>query len=548
MKKNDAMKICLSLVLFFITEAAFSQTKPSALPPINWQLMDWQKDGFPGISLEKAYSELLVKKKPLKKIIVAIIDDGFDSTHPDLAGMEWTNKKERPGNGVDDDGNGYVDDVHGWNFVGNVRRESLEEIREYIRMRGKFENVSDTMAIKADPQYAYWRIILAAKNDRINKMQGTGALIGELLNDFHTVQEYWSKKLSSDSVAFIHVKEAQPADADSKEVIARDFILTFKDKIKTIPDDTKILYLIKDVQHFYDENNLAVGVADTILKKNDAGYYRRTVMHDDPYSNHTKGYGNGNTFPDDVHGTECAGVVAALRNNGLGGNGITNSVAIMPLRINAMGHDADEWDKDVANAIRYAVDNGAQVVSMSFGKYYSPQKDWVREAVHYAAQKGVLLVHAAMNDANDTDSMVSYPQEYYSGSGKATNLINVGASTSDSSLVAAFSNYGKATVDVFAPGTDIYMPVPHRGYARDGGTSFACPMVAGLAAFIWSYYPQFTYQQVRKCIEASATPLTIMVTKPGTTTKVAFNSLSRTGGIVNAYKAIGEADKLARKK
>jgi cell wall-associated protease len=308
-----------------------------------------------------------------------------------------------------------------------------------------------------------------------------------------------------------------------------------------------MLTLIEALQPLYDENSLTLEVADTILKKNDAGYYRKTIMHDDPYSNNIKGYGNGNTFPDFQHGTECASIIAALRNNGIGANGITNSVAIMPLRINAMG-PADEWDKDVANAIRYAVDNGAQVINMSFGKYYSPQKKWVKESIQYAAQKGVLLVHGAMNDARNTDSTVSYPQEYYSANNKAPNLINVGASTFDSSLVAVFSNYGKATVDVFAPGTNIYVPGPHGRYIWGGGTSFACPMVAGLAALIWSYYPQFTYLQVRQCIEKSATPIDIMVIKPGTTDKVAFSSLSKTGGIVNAYKAIEEAEKIAGRK
>ena len=270
-------------------------------------------------------------------------------------------------------------------------------------------------------------------------------------------------------------------------------------------------------------------------------------MHDDPYINNTKGYGNGNTFPDDMHGTQCAGAIAALRNNDIGGNGITNSVSIMPLRINAMGHGCDEWDKDVANAIRYAADNGAQVISMSFGKYYSPQKQWVRNAVNYAKEKGVLLVHAAMNDSRNTDSIVSYPQEYYSATDNATNLINVGASTYDSTLVGDFSNYGKHTVDVFAPGVSIYMPVLHGSYERGFGTSFACPMVAGLAALVWSYFPQFTYQQVRQCIEASATPVNMMVTKPGTNDKVPFSSLSKTGGIVNAYKAIVEAEKIVGK-
>jgi cell wall-associated protease len=543
------MKISLSLIfIFFISASTFSQAKPSALPPINWQLMDWQKDGFPGISLEKAYSTLLLHKIPLKKIIVAIIDDGFDSTQPDLAGMEWTNKKEIPGNGIDDDKNGYIDDVHGWNFVGNVQKESVEEIREYIRLRGKFENAKDTTAIKADPQYAYWQIIFAADNDKMNKLQQAVVRLGKVLNALHAVQDYWSKRLSSDSVSFAHLKEVQPVDADSNEIKAREFILTFKNWVKNRSDSTKMLTLIEALQPLYDEHSLALEVADTILQKNDPAYFRRTILHDDPYSNSVKNYGNGNTFPDDQHGTECAGIIAALRNNGIGGNGITNSVAIMPLRINAMGHDADEWDKDVANAIRYAVDNGAQVISMSFGKYYSPQKEWVKEAIQYAARKGVLLVHGAGNDAAKTDSIIFYPQEYYSANEKATNMITVGASTFDSSLVGDFSNYGKRSVDVFAPGVSLYMPILHGGYERGYGTSFACPMVAGLAAFIWSYYPHFTYLQVRQCIEKSATPIDIMVIKPGTTDKVAFNSLSKTGGIVNAYKAIEEAEKIAREK
>ena len=542
------MKICLCVLFLFIVVTTFCQINPSTLPPVNWQLMDWKTDGYPGISLEKAYRELMVHKKPLKKIIVAVIDDGFDSTHPDLAGIEWTNTKEIPGNGIDDDRNGYVDDVHGWNFVGNVRKESFEEIREYIRLKGKFENAKDTVAIKKDPQYTYWQTILAAKNAQMNNLEGTDAALYKLVNDFYAVQNYWSKKLSTDSVAFIHLKQQLPADADSQAIQGRAYILSFADQVNMIPDSTTLITVVNtSVKPYFNNNKESLNVADTILQKNDPAYFRKTIMHDNPYTNNKKGYGNGNTFPDDTHGTECAGVIAAVRNNGIGGNGITNSVAIMPLRINAMGHGADEWDKDVANAIRYAADNGAQVVSMSFGKYYSPQKQWVKEAIQYAAQKGVLLIHAAMNDAKNTDSIISYPQEYYSATDKATNLINVGASTYDSLLVGDFSNYGKHTVDVFAPGVSIYMPILHGGYERGFGTSFACPMVAGLAAFIWSYYPQFTYQQVRQCIEASAIPIHIMVIKPGTSDKVFFSSLSKTGGIINAYKAIGEAEKIIKK-
>ncbi len=541
------MRLYLFTFLFLAASPAFTQSNNTTLPPVNWQLMDWQKDGYPGMSVEKAYTELLAHKKPLKKIIVAVIDDGLDSTQPDLAGMLWTNTKEIPGNNIDDDKNGYVDDVHGWNFVGNLRKESFEEIREYIRLHKKFENAKDTVAIKNDPQYAYWQTILAAKNNRMAEMQGIDAAITNLINDFYAVQNYWSKKLHTDSVSFIHLKQPLPADADSAAVQGRAYILSFPDQVSAIADSTTLITIVNtSVKPYNEENRQALEVADTILQKNDAAYYRKTVLHDDPYT-YDSVYGNNNTFPVYPHGTECAGVIAALRNNGLGGNGITNSVSIMPLNINAMGHNQDEWDKDVGNAIRYAVDNGAQVVSMSFGKYYSPQKEWVKAAVQYAAQKGVLLIHAAMNDATNIDSMPAYPQEYYSATDKATNVITVGASTYDSSLVGGFSNYGKSTVDVFAPGVSIYMPLPGNTYERGFGTSFACPMVAGIAALIWSYYPQFTYHQVRACIEASATPIDIMVTKPGTSDKITFSSLSKTGGIVNAYKALKEAEKMAGK-
>ena len=210
----------------------------------------------------------------------------------------------------------------------------------------------------------------------------------------------------------------------------------------------------------------------------------------------------------------------------------------MPLRINAMGHLQDEWDKDVANAIRYAVDNGAQVISMSFTKYYSPQKHWVEQAIAYARSKNVLLVRAAGNDHLDVDSISSYPEEYYPSGNSAANLLVVGASSYDSTMVADFSNYGAHTVDVFAPGTNIYMPMPGGGYEHGQGTSFACPMVAGVAALIWSYYPRLSWRQVRECIEGSAAPIDMLVVNPGTGKKVAFRSLSRTGGIVNACKAL----------
>jgi cell wall-associated protease len=270
----------------------------------------------------------------------------------------------------------------------------------------------------------------------------------------------------------------------------------------------------------------------------DPNAQRRDIIGDDPENINDKIYGNNDVSAGyQSHGTHVSGIIAARRNNGIGMDGIADNVLIMPIRASC---DGDERDKDVALAIRYAVDNGAKVINMSFGKPFSPGKEWVDEVVKYAAKKGVLLIHGAGNDAIDSDSIPFYPNAYFKSNGeKADNFITVGASgASDRSLVANFSNYGKTTVDIFAPGVDIYSTIPGNEYEQESGTSMASPVVAGIAALIWSYYPKLTYKQVKYCIEKSATPINTLVTKPGTYKKVPFSSLSRTGGIVNAYKAL----------
>jgi subtilisin family serine protease len=243
-------------------------------------------------------------------------------------------------------------------------------------------------------------------------------------------------------------------------------------------------------------------------------------------------------FPDDCygHGTHVAGIIGAVRNNDVGVDGIAPSVKVMMVRAVP---DGDERDKDIANAIRYAVDNGAQVINMSFGKAFSPQKAAVDSAVRYADAHGVLMVHAAGNDAENSDVKASFPSPNYLGGGRAQNWIEVGASSwkSGESLVAPFSNYGHTLVDVFAPGVDILSTVPG-GYERDSGTSMAAPVVTGLAALLLDYFPTLTGADVKRIILASAVRHTDQsVQKPGGGS-VRFGELSATGGIVNAYAAI----------
>jgi cell wall-associated protease len=254
------------------------------------------------------------------------------------------------------------------------------------------------------------------------------------------------------------------------------------------------------------------------------------------------GPGNGSK-----HGTHVSGLIGAVRNNGIGVDGVADNVKIMMLRVVP---DGDEYDKDVALAIRYAVDNGAKVINMSFGKYFSPEKRWVDSAVKYAEQHDVLIVHASGNESNDVDVKENYPNCWLKQwRTNATNFINVGASSDpkiSGGIAAEFSNYGKETVDVFAPGVRIYSTFPGGNhYGNLQGTSMAAPIVTGLAALLRTYYPELTAVQVKKIIEESTfkPDATVISIKPGSKSEeVPFSVLSKTGGIINAYKAVMDAD------
>ena len=268
--------------------------------------------------------------------------------------------------------------------------------------------------------------------------------------------------------------------------------------------------------------------------------YRKEIVGDDENNFNDRIYGNNDIMAENsMHGTHCAGIIGAVRNNGKGMDGIADNVRIMVLRMLA---DGDEHDKDIALAIRYAVDNGAQIISMSFGKSFSPQKQWVDEAFAYAESKNVLLVHAAGNDAKNIDSADNFPNPNYMNGGRAGNVITVGASADplSGSQVAGFSNYGKKEVDVFSPGAKIYSTLPGgNNYGNLSGTSMAGPLVAGIAALTLEYFPTLTAKQLKYVIEKSAQQPKEKVNKPGTDDeKVPMSELSRTGGIVNAYEAV----------
>jgi subtilisin family serine protease len=269
----------------------------------------------------------------------------------------------------------------------------------------------------------------------------------------------------------------------------------------------------------------------------------RPIVGDD-YSDKTeRQYGNNDVEgPDASHGTHVAGIIGATRQNGLGVKGIARGIQLMSVRTVPNG---DERDKDVANAIRYAVDNGADVINMSFGKSYSPYKSVVDAAVQYADSMGVLMIHAAGNDGANVDSTDNFPSPYYEDGGRAQRWIEVGASSwkGGKQLAARFSNYGAERVDVFAPGQSIYSTVPDNKYKRNDGTSMAAPMVSGLAALMMAYYPSLTATEVRSIILDTATRYQDQrVSRPGGKGTVQFGKLSRTGAIVNAKAALQRAE------
>ncbi len=253
---------------------------------------------------------------------------------------------------------------------------------------------------------------------------------------------------------------------------------------------------------------------------------------------------------DAKHGTHVAGIIGAVRGNGVGVDGIAPAVKFMMIRTVP---DGDERDKDVANAIRYAVDNGAKIISMSFGKAYSPYKAAVDDPVRYADAKGVLMVHAAGNDGADLAKGKNFPTPAYLGGGHPVNWLEVGASSwkGGDELAASFSNYGQNEVDVFAPGVDILSTVPGNQYERDSGTSMAAPVVSGLAALIMDYYPNLSASDVRKIIVASVSKYDQTVNRPGDDkdkVRVPFGTLSVSGGIVNAYNALKMAEEMSNNK
>lgn len=479
-----------------------------------WSDLDLVKDSIPGMSVDKAYSEFLKEKKG-SKIIVGVVDSGLDIDHEDLKGKIWTNKKEIPGNNIDDDKNGFIDDVHGWNFLGEATNENLE----LTRIVKKGDDGSET-----------YKTAKAELDKKLAEMNQQKPQVDMIAKADKTIREYLKKE--NYSLADLKAITTTDSDLNRSKMIMTSIATQagdgFQEEIKSYID------------YIYDQLNYNLNVDFSGRKAGD--------NPDDMEITH---YGNGNVKGPDVedalHGTHVAGIIAQIRGNDKGGDGVVaDNVEIMAVRAVPNG---DEYDKDIALAIRYAVDNGAKVINGSFGKDYSPHKEWVWDAIKYAASKDVLIVHAAGNDSKDVDSEPNFPTDVINDKEIADNLITIGALNKvyGSNLVADFSNYGAKNVDVFSPGVEIYATVPNNKYKYEQGTSMASPNVAGVAALIRSYYPKLTASQVKHILMDSGTPISENVIVDEKKNSIPFSSTCVSGKIVNAYNALLMADKISKK-
>lgn len=482
---------------------------------MRWSHLDIVNDTVPGMSVDRAYTELLKKRKGTK-IIVGVVDSGLDVDHPDLKGHIWTNTNEIPGNNIDDDKNGFVDDIHGWNFLGDATDMNLELTR---------------IVKKGDDGSEEYKKAKAELDKKILELKQQKPQVNMIAKADQDIRSYLKKET--------YTKEDLKGISTTDAALNRSKMMMMS--IATQAGDAFQEEIKSYVEYVNDHLNYNLNVE----------FDGRKVIGDNPEDINDKNYGNGNVKGPDVedalHGTHVAGIIAQVRGNEIGGDGVVaKNVEIMAIRAVPNG---DEYDKDIALAIRYAVDNGAKVINGSFGKDYSPHKEWVWDAIKYAESKDVLIVHAAGNDSKNIDVEPNFPTDEVNGKEIADNLITIGALDTDtgSKIVADFSNYGQKNVDIFAPGAKIYATIPNNKYKYEQGTSMAAPNAAGVAALIRSYYPQLTASQVKHILMDSGVALPSSVNVGEEKTQIPFSNTCVSGKIVNAYNAILMADQMSRK-
>ncbi|HQY19264.1 MAG TPA: S8 family serine peptidase [Ignavibacteria bacterium] len=496
----------------------------------DWTQLDPEIDGYEGTRTKSFYKYLkTLSPEPVRSdVIVAVIDSGFDIDHPDLNDNVWQNSAEVNGvSGIDDDENGYVDDFNGWNFLGNAKHLPYEFSREYFRLKKLNTPVSDPYFIKVEEEFV----------EKQDEIMATYKGLNETLIEMEAAEDVLRKNnITTDPKKLQGISMSLPEGktSDAASIILGVYLLfgMEKDDLAKVTDEYELKSKV-----LFDSIDVSELIGDDPLKLDETNYGNNDV-----------------TEKDEEHGTHVSGVIASRK------TGHAPYAKIMFLR--AVPNEGDERDKDVGNAIRYAVDNGASIINMSAGKYFSPYPEYVVDAVKYAEEKGVLFVISAGNEGDDVKDIVNYPRKYTEENGEKKyfdNMIVVGASSwmkkwskdkdpenknAKFDLLAPFSNYSDEVVDVFAPGVQIYSTIPGGKYKSIDGTSMASPSVTGVAAVLKSYYPQITAFQLKEAILSSVRKYDgLKVKVKDSNTKYDFSKLSKSGGVIdmlNAYKVAGE--------
>lgn len=473
----------------------------------SWQHKDLLSDSVFGVSSEKAYQKMSNHKNG-QIVTVAVIDGGIDINHEDLKSHIWINPREIPANGKDDDGNGYIDDINGWNFMGSSKGSFHLDNIDLVRMlrQAQKKNKGALLALK-----------LKADLDSINVPLTNSVL-------------FFTKQRNALQLLCRKIGKHNPSIKDLQDYIYENEV-----------DANTLIWAVNSLsadpdfyQHFEDNYQKYRNQAEFLTNIN---YNPRSGNSE--YGKEK--YGNSDCEGlEPSHGTHAAGVIAAVRENGIGMNGVADQVRIMVLRAVP---DGDALDRDIASAIRYAADNGAKIINFSIGKHTSPDKVLVDAAVRYAMNRDVLIIHAAGNEGKVLQSKSWFPCREYLDGGNAEAWIEVGASSEKDNehLLAPFSNYGE-NVDVMAPGTNIYSTYPKNKYAEESGTSMAAPMVTGIATMIRSAYPKLTAVQVKDIIVNSVKKVKHSVlNKEGES--LLFTEVCGAAGVVNMAEAIRIAGK-----
>lgn len=496
---------------------------------MTWYHKDYASAKVYGVNTENAYKYLESKGLKPATVVVGVLDSGVQVDHPGLVKNIWTNPNEIPNNGKDDDGNGYIDDIHGWNFIGgkngDIDVDNMEVTRVIVKYKPIFEGDNSTNnkanQAKMPEEFAMYmksKEIFNKKSVEARQGLQTYTMINSLIPNM--VKLLGDKSVTAENITAIK------APTDQQDAIA----LQILNQVAQSPEFTgksatefeKIMkeQIKEAIDHFEPQS-----------KQYDLSYDPRKEIVGDNYEDYSeKNYGNNHyEGPDAEHGTHVAGIIAGLPQGKTIQYGVASKVAkIMSVRTVPNG---DERDKDVANAIRYAVDNGAKILNMSFGKPVSPGKNVVWDAFKYAEDKGVLLVKAAGNENVDLAEHPAYPTNFKNVTDDkpfVNNVIVVGASTNrNNELKASFSNFNKKMVNVFAPGEEIYSTVPKNEYKYLQGTSMASPVVAGAAAVLLAYMPNLKPDQIIEALVKTSNP----------NTENQFNDYSQAGGVIDVRKA-----------